>query len=277
MIWGISLKKRWSLLEKPLSQVYNPVAGPVQPGVVCLPHLRVHEPMTGAAELYVLQEIDLAIDTRKAQLAAVESQLGETEELLSARRGAAEKQEPLRELRENQKQLEELVEQVRGKAAAIEKKLYGGTIRNPKELEDLQADFNALQAQVRRREDDLLLQMVRSEEAEEAFKEAEKVLREVERRWQADQEALLNEKTHLETELNELEERRQRQAKGYASEALALYDVLRSRKDGRAVVKVERGMCGGCRITLPMSLLQKAKAGSGLVQCVSCERLLFIS
>lgn len=233
--------------------------------------------MTGTAELYVLQEIDLAIDMRKVRLAAVEGQLGEAEELLSARQDAAEKQQPLHELREKQKQLEGRVDEVRGKAAAIEKKLYGGTIRNPKELEDLQADFNSLQAQVRRQEDDLLLLMVRLEEAEGAFQEAEAALLEIERRWRAEQQALLTEKAQLEAELKDLEERRQRQARGYTGEALALYDVLRNRKDGLAVVRVERGMCGGCRITLPMSLLQKAKAGLGLVQCVSCERLLYVS
>ena len=233
--------------------------------------------MTGAAELYAVQEIDLAIDMRKVRLAAVEGQLGETEELLSARQDAAGKQQPLPELREKQKQLEGRVEEVRGKAAAIDSKLYGGTIRIPRELEDLQADFNALQAQVRRQEDDVLLLMVRLDEAEGAFREAETALLQVEGRWRAEQQALLSEKAQLEAELKGLEERRSQQAQGYASEALALYDVLRNRKDGRAVAKVERGMCGGCRITLPMSLLQRAKAGLGLVQCVSCERLLYVS
>jgi predicted nucleic acid-binding Zn-ribbon protein len=43
------------------------------------------------------------------------------------------------------------------------------------------------------------------------------------------------------------------------------------------VAHVERGMCKGCRITLPMSVLQKARAGVGLVQCVSCERILLVN
>jgi len=43
------------------------------------------------------------------------------------------------------------------------------------------------------------------------------------------------------------------------------------------VVKVERGMCQGCRISLPMSVLQKARSGFDVVQCVSCERILYVS
>jgi len=40
---------------------------------------------------------------------------------------------------------------------------------------------------------------------------------------------------------------------------------------------VEQGLCQGCRISLPMSIVQKARAGVGLVQCVSCERILLVS
>lgn len=233
--------------------------------------------MTGAAELYALQEIDLALDTRRVRLAAIEGQLGETEELLAARQEVAEKRQQVHELQEKQKLLEGPVDEVRNKAAAIERKLYGGTIRNPKELQDLQADFYALQAQVRRQEDALLFQMVRLEEADAALQRAEAALLEIEERWQAEQQALLTEKEQLEAELRDLEERRQRQVQGYSGQALALYELLRPRKEGRAVAKVERGMCGGCRISLPMSLLQKARAGQALVQCVSCERLLYVS
>ena len=55
---------------------------------------------------------------------------------------------------------------------------------------------------------------------------------------------------------------------------LSLYDVLRDRRDGSAVATVERGMCQGCRITLPRNIIQKARNPGALVQCVSCERIL---
>lgn len=233
--------------------------------------------MTTAAEVYALQEVDLAIESRRTRLAQIEEQLGEREELLAARQEAAAKGEALRKLKEQQKDLEWRVEEVRAKASQLEKKLYGGSIRNPKELEDLQADLNAVQGQVRRREDELLTLMVQVEEAEGEKRAADKTLVMVETGWKAEQESLLAEKARLEAELTELEEKRSRQARGYDKASLGLYELLRGRKDGRAVAKVERGMCGGCRITLPMSVLQKAKIGLDLVQCVSCERILYVS
>ena len=59
--------------------------------------------------------------------------------------------------------------------------------------------------------------------------------------------------------------------------ALSLYRALRERRQATAVAVVERGLCQGCRISLPMSVVQKARAGAGLVQCVSCERILLVS
>lgn len=233
--------------------------------------------MTSAAELYALQEVDLAIDTRQTRLGAVKEQLGESEALVVARQEATTREESLRALKEPQRDLEWQVEEVRAKASDIERKLYGGSIRNPKELEDLQADLTTVKSQLRRREDELLASMVEVEEAEGEMRAAQTALAEIEAAWKAEQEALLAEKAKLEEELAELEDKRSRQASDHDKVALGLYGLLRERKDGRAVAKVERGMCGGCRITLPMSVLQKAKAGLGLVQCVSCERILYVS
>ncbi|MCK4696871.1 MAG: hypothetical protein KAT53_01045, partial [Dehalococcoidia bacterium] len=59
--------------------------------------------------------------------------------------------------------------------------------------------------------------------------------------------------------------------------SLELYQALRRKRHGRAVAKVEQGMCQGCRIALPMSELQRARLGQELVQCSSCERILYVS
>ena len=233
--------------------------------------------MAIAAELYVLQEIDSAIDAARAALAAVEEQLGETEELTAARAAVDEYSEALRPLREGQRDIEWQVDDARSHVTAVEKKLYGGTVRNPKELEGLNDDANMLKGQLRRREDELLNHMVKVEEQETALHQAEAALKEVESRWWAEQADLLSQKERLEAELAEHEKSRGAQAGHIDGPLLGTYDLLRERRQGKAVVKVERGMCQGCRISLPMSVLQKARSGFDVVQCVSCERILYVS
>jgi predicted nucleic acid-binding Zn-ribbon protein len=233
--------------------------------------------MAIAAELYALQEIDSAIDVARATLAAVEEQLGETEELTSGRAAIQEHREALRGLHESQRDIEWQVDEARSHLTAVESKLYGGTVRNPKELAGLNEDADMLKGQLRRREDDLLNHMVKVEEEEGALRQAEAALKEVEERWQAEQADLSGQKERLEAELAELEKSRQAQAGSIDGRVLELYDLLRERRQGKAVVKVERGMCQGCRISLPMSVLQKTRSGFDVVQCVSCERILYVS
>jgi predicted nucleic acid-binding Zn-ribbon protein len=233
--------------------------------------------MAIAAELHVLQETDSAIDAARATLADVEDQLGETEELAAARAAVEESREALAPLRDSQRDIEWRVEDARSHLAAVESKLYGGTVRNPKELAGLNDDANMLKAQFRQREDELLNHMVKVEEQETAWRQAEAALKEVEGRWRAEQADLLAQKARLEAELAELEASRRTQAERIDGRVLELYDLLRDRRQGKAVVKVERGMCQGCRISLPMSVLQKARSGFDVVQCVSCERILYVS
>jgi hypothetical protein len=233
--------------------------------------------MAIAAELYALQEIDSANDVAQATLAAVEEQLGETEELTSARAAVEEHREALRGLHESQRDVEWQVDDARSHVTAVESKLYGGTVRNPKELAGLNDDANMLKGHLRVREDELLNHMVKVEEQEAALRQAQAVLKEVEGRWRGEQADLLGQKERLEVELAELESSRRGQAGRIDGRVLELYDLLRGRRQGKAVVKVERGMCQGCRISLPMSVLQKARSGFDVVQCVSCERILYVS
>ena len=62
--------------------------------------------MTIAGDLYDLQQIDSAIDAAKAGLAAVEEQLGESEEIIAGRRAVEERREALKALRDRQRDLE---------------------------------------------------------------------------------------------------------------------------------------------------------------------------
>lgn len=233
--------------------------------------------MTTAAELYALQETDLALDGVMARLTDVETQLGETEDLVNAREWVNHCREKARPLRESQKDLDWEAEEVRGKAAEIEKKLYGGGVRNPKELEDLQDDLTSLRGQLKKREDALLETMLELDEAELALKDGEAALTEIEASWKADQASLRDTQATLKEEIGDLQAKRARQADGMDATAESLYQALQERRQGTAVAVVERGLCQGCRISLPMSVLQRARAGVGLVQCVSCERILLVN
>lgn len=233
--------------------------------------------MTVVTELFDLQVIDLALDRARVRLEEIKEGKQESEELIEARQARLEKEAVLATFRERQKDIEWEVDEVRAKASEMETKLYGGSVRNPKELSDLDADVRSLKGQASKREDTLLALMEEAEAAESEFRAADTACSQMEAAWQANREELVREESDIEPEVVRLEERRSSLMAGIDRAALGLYELLRERRGGQAIALVERGMCQGCRITLPMSVLQKARTGAGLVQCVSCERILLVN
>src|SRR5437660_9868005 len=92
--------------------------------------------MSLISDLWKLQEIDSALDARRGSLDDSEARLGESEELLAARERKRELQDAARRARTEQKDIELEADELRSKIAPLEAKLYGGSIRNPKELAD---------------------------------------------------------------------------------------------------------------------------------------------
>ena len=233
--------------------------------------------MTTVADLYLLQEMDIEIQAKQTALADVETRLGESEELEEKRQEVEEQRHRLREAQKKQREAEWAVEEVRVKIQPVEEKLYGGTVKIPKELVGLQHDVDSLKARQRELEDRDLEAMSVVEEVERGLAETERRLSDMDAEWQAEQESLRQQKDDLQREIQELEQRRSSQAATIDAEMIRQYDVLRALHQGRAVAKVERGICQGCRITLPMHVLQRARRANHLVHCTSCERILYLS
>jgi predicted nucleic acid-binding Zn-ribbon protein len=182
--------------------------------------------LTIAAELYALQEIDVALDGAIARLAEIEDQLGESEALVEARGEVREKQERVAGLRLHQKELELVVDGVRAKAAEVEKKLYGGNVRNPKELADLQAELTSLQGQIAKQEDVLLAVLVEVEEEDAGLREADSDFSRVEIDWRQGQQELEREKGEVEPHSEGLREARAKQVAGMDRAALGIYGLV---------------------------------------------------
>jgi hypothetical protein len=232
--------------------------------------------VTSVAALYELQEIDLALSACRTEYTDAQERLQQREALDEAERIAAERQEELRAAEKQFKEREFEADELRRKIEPVEKKLYQGG-GNPKELEDLQRDLESLRRRQSELEDRALEAMETLETAQRAHDEAQAALREAQEARAAEERALRDRQAALDREARELEERRAAHAASIDARLLALYDRLAGMRGGRAVAKVAGGACQGCRISLPMNLIQRARSGGEPVQCSSCERILYVS
>ncbi len=233
--------------------------------------------MSKGRQLYELQEVDLEIDAKREALSHVISRIGDSETLAEARISLAREEERLAELERSQRDGEREVDDLQAKVTALEEKLYGGAVKNPKELASLQGQVENLKRRRKGLEDKVLDIMTEVETTGQKVSLKRREVAGIEEEWREEQASLSKEQAELSAALATLEQKRNDLASRIDAASLELYQALRRKRQGRAVAKVEQGMCQGCRIALPMSELQRARMGQGLVQCSSCERILYVS
>jgi predicted nucleic acid-binding Zn-ribbon protein len=230
--------------------------------------------MSLLGQLYQLQQLDIKLQDRRQVIDEVTRQLSENEALVAAESQLASQKQRLTEANKRQKDFEWELEDLQEKSNRLKNKLYSGTVKNPKELVNLENESGILQKKTRKKEDELLELMSQIEDLETKVEASTKELQEMRQEWQQKQKILNERKTETETELTRLSETRRGLAQQISSEVLNRYEQIKLTR-GQAVAKVAQGRCQGCYITLPISQWQRARSGE-LVQCSSCNRILYV-
>lgn len=234
----------------------------------------VSQGLLSLTQLWRLQETDSALDTRRASLDDARARIGPSNEVADAERVLAERDGELRTARGELKDAELAADDLKGKIAPAEEKLYSGSIRNPKELSDLQADIDQLKRQLAAAEDRVLECISSVEAAERAHAEAQSALTALTDSWRAEQAELTERAERLAAEVALYERQRSEQAEGIDTATLKTYDHVRRTHQGRGLAKLDRNLCTGCRISLPTNIVNRTRSGNNLVHCPNCERIL---
>jgi predicted nucleic acid-binding Zn-ribbon protein len=200
--------------------------------------------------------------------------LSDDKALVAAESEIAAQKEQLEDVKKKQKDSEWELEDLQEKVRKIDSKLYSGTTKDSKELVNLEKEVKSLKSQIRPKEDALLVLMSQVEETEAKVRITAEEIEQLKREWEQRQETLRQRKSEVETVLAKLRADRNILEQQIDPEVINTYERLRL-TSGQAVVKVERGKCQGCHITVPTSQWQKAKAGD-LIQCTSCSKILYL-
>ena len=226
-------------------------------------------------QLYELQEFDSDIEHTLQTLDLKTDQLGKRDALDDAQNLLAAAQKLLEELKRAHRDAEWQVDDILNKITAAEHQLYGGTIKNPKDLSNLQHEISNLKGLSDPLENKALEIIEQVEVTEQKVATLTTDYSKLDEDWHQQQKQLAADIELLKQTLINLREKRRQLVEQIEPPAASLYERVRQQKK-QAVAKVEQGICRACRISLSASALQKARSGQPVL-CGSCGRILFIS
>lgn len=227
-------------------------------------------------DLQQLQSYDLELASCRGTVEEIRAQLEDTEALEELREHERAERHKVPELERQLRSAEWEVEATRETMKAHEGKLYSGKVTNPKELVALHEDVTLVKARQRQQEDVALQVMVQLEEQQALHASLARELAGVEAERKELEARLTEQQRQLQAEVKQLTLQWEEVASAVPQKELDLYKKLLTTKQGRALARVERAMCQGCRINLPMTVQQQVRTNQKLVQCPSCGRVLFI-
>ena len=227
------------------------------------------------AKLYELQKIDTTWEKVRRRLAKLRGQLVESEEVKARRQQLAEIQAEQQHWHAQQSNTELEAQSLAQRIGATEERLMSGQVRNPKELESLQASLDALRRQREAVENRGVEALLKVEELTVAMELARAAFAESESKWKANQAELIDEETKLKKMFVQCKRQRETLSAALGTD-LPRYEDLRQRKGGVAVAALERTMCTACHVQVPTGIASSARNQNGVpVLCPSCGRILY--
>lgn len=236
--------------------------------------------MKGIDRLLELQELDLSTDRLEARRQEIET----GREIADARSRQEELEHRLGEIRMaldavngEQTRLEGDAGMLAQKAEAEERRLYDGSVANPKELESIQAELKNLGERRSRLEDGILEQMERREQLEGGLPQLEAEVAEARARVAEIETSSERELEEIAAALGERAAEREALVREMDEELLDLYGDLRSKKKGVGAAALVDGVCQGCRQQLSPLELDRMKKVEGVRRCDYCRRILILA
>jgi predicted nucleic acid-binding Zn-ribbon protein len=228
------------------------------------------------AALVALQALDTAADTARRRLADLPAAEREIDAAVS--RAQADVEACRAELAENQAGRRALDKDV----AAIDTRLarfddHKAAVKTNQEYTALLHEIAGAKAEKDAVEEQILLKLEEADAIDARLKAAEAALADARRDGEKARQALVEERGALDTELARLDAERRTAAAGIDPPLAARYDQLLKQRRMIAVAAVHQDVCEACHVRLRPAIAQQVRRNDGIVQCDSCQRILYFA
>ena len=231
------------------------------------------------SSLLELQRIDSKIDSLKKDLDNIKEK-ARYDELQAGLKKLRAKEELFQKEQDQQSQV---LDKINGELDLLnrkieneQKKLFGGTISNPKELSAIQKEIESLSKKKDGIETSVLEQMDKVSALDDALTKTKEFIARDNEEAQKAKEIWQQKEDQLKAEISKVASSRDEQAKTVDEELLEDYEDIRETKGGIGAGALVKGICEVCNVELPETEVEELRAKDRPDYCTSCGRILII-
>jgi predicted nucleic acid-binding Zn-ribbon protein len=226
-----------------------------------------------ASALLSLQQIDDRIASLTADIAAVEASLRGDPELDRMRVAEVAAHEEHRVLGTSARLAELDAASLQTRIRDLDRRLYGGTVRNPAELIEMQRELEVMRERLSTAEDDALERMEEVDVSLAKLQSASAAVSARESQRSSSMEPLRARLTALNAERDVLNAERDAVRAEADPGDLSLYARIAAHRRP-AVTGLAGEFCAGCHMPVSNEERRAVRTGTGLTQCANCDRIL---
>jgi len=225
--------------------------------------------------LWTLRGLDEEAHAIRAALARYPEQRRELE------RSVAEARERLERLKQHHGELQKQRRDLEREATGLseQERKFQSQLPAVKKNEEYTALLHEIEGARRKRSDleTAILERMDEEEKEQKQRPVlEQALQAAERESAARAQAMAAEETAERAKLERLEAARLSELEHLPATTRARYERVHASRDGRAVMPIVKGACGGCFRAQPPQVLQEARRRDRMLSCDGCGRLMVL-
>ncbi|KPK27401.1 MAG: hypothetical protein AMJ61_05860 [Desulfobacterales bacterium SG8_35_2] len=225
-------------------------------------------------QLTELQIIDLEIAKFDAEINAQKAELSKKEKAFNERQALIEELKAKIEAAETQRRELE-AELADGLSSIKERQSKMMQVQTNREYQSLLKEIEDGKKSIKDKEEEIVRVMEAADANTKILAEQESLIKE-------EKKALAEESAQVKKHAGEVEGKkakivgkRDSMAKNIKQAALRKYDMLRTRRNGKAVVGVVNGICQGCFMSIPPQHFNDILKGDRILTCPTCQRILF--
>ncbi len=231
--------------------------------------------MNNTFSLYRLQQLDSQRIERLKRIRQIDQIIASDKAVLRAQSIVQKANDALEINNIDLENVRQKVEEKTLKLQLTQAKLFGGRISAPKELQDLQAESEALRRTIKSLEDEQMVLLEANDVCQNAKQAAEAGLQQLLNKKASENSLLLGEREKLKKQLPKINSQREALKSQLDQKLLKEYDALFKSKGGVAVAEIFDESCRACGVELSPTDIQQAAKPDVLMKCKSCGRILY--